>query len=151
MMLMLNRGFFGLQAPWTPTLVALGNLALNTALYVAFYRVGVWGIPLAISLANFAGTAALLVLLRRRLGRIDFRETALSLLRIFGASIVLAAVCYAVWEPLDDALGRSFGAQVISLGIALASGLVAYIISCRLLGVRELDALLSLRARLRRS
>jgi putative peptidoglycan lipid II flippase len=151
MMLMLNRGFFGLQAPWTPTLVALGNLALNTALYAAFYRVGVWGIPLAISLANVAGTAALLVLLRRRLGRIDFRETALSLLRIVAASIVLAAVCYAVWEPLDDALGRSFGAQIISLGIALATGLAAYIISCRLLGVRELDALLSLRSRLRRS
>jgi putative peptidoglycan lipid II flippase len=150
MMLMLNRGFFGLQAPWTPTLVALGNLALNVVLYAAFYRVGVWGIPLAISLANVAGAAALLVLLRRRLGRIDFRETAVSLLRIVGASIVLAAVCYAVWEPLDDVLGRSVGAQLLSLGIALGAGLTAYVISCRLLGVRELNALLSLRARLRR-
>jgi putative peptidoglycan lipid II flippase len=89
--------------------------------------------------------------LRRRLGRIDFRETALSLLRIVCASIVLAAVCYAVWKPLDDALGRSFGAQIVSLGVSLATGLAAYVISCRLLGVRELDALLSLRARLRRS
>jgi putative peptidoglycan lipid II flippase len=151
MMLMLNRAFFGLQAPWTPTLVALGNLLLNTALYAAFYRVGTWGIPLAISLANIAGAAALLVLLRRRLGRFDFRETSASLLRIAGASFVLAAVCYAVWRPLDDVLGRSFGAQVLSLGTALAAGFVAYGISCRLLGVRELDALLSLRARLRRS
>jgi putative peptidoglycan lipid II flippase len=151
MMLMLNRGFFGLQAAWTPTAVALGNLVLNTLLYVAFYRIGIWGIPLAISLANVAGTAALLVLLRRRLGRIDFRETSAALLRIVIASIVLAAVCYGVWEPLDDALGRSFGAQVISLGAALAAGLAAYLISCRLLGVRELDALLSLRARLRRA
>jgi putative peptidoglycan lipid II flippase len=151
MMLMLNRGFFGLQAPWTPTAVALGNLVLNTLLYVAFYRVGIWGIPLAISLANVAGTAALLVLLRRRLGRLDFRETSGALLRIVIASIVLAAVCYGVWEPLDDALGRSFGAQVISLGAALVAGLAAYLISCRLLGVRELDALLSLRARLRRA
>ncbi len=29
MMLMLNRGFFSLQAPWIPTVVALANLALN--------------------------------------------------------------------------------------------------------------------------
>jgi putative peptidoglycan lipid II flippase len=151
MMLMLNRGFFGLQAPWTPTAVALGNLVLNTLLYAAFYRVGIWGIPLAISLANVAGTAALLVLLRRRLGRIDFRETSTALLRIVGSSVVLAAVCYGVWEPLDDALGRSFGAQLLSLGGALAAGLGAYLISCRLLGVRELDALLSLRSRLRRA
>jgi putative peptidoglycan lipid II flippase len=151
MMLMLNRGFFGLQAPWTPTAVALGNLVLNTLLYVAFYRVGIWGVPLAISLANVAGTTALLVLLRRRLGRIDFRETTTALLRILGCSLVLAAVSYAVWAPLDDALGRSFGAQLLSLGTALAAGFGAYLISCRLLGVRELDALLSLRSRLRRA
>jgi putative peptidoglycan lipid II flippase len=151
MMLMLNRGFFGLQAPWTPTLVALGNLVLNTALYVAFYRVGTWGIPLAISLANVAAAAALLVLLRRRLGRIDFRETGVALLRIAAAAIVLAAVCYAVWWPLDDGLGRSFAAQFLSLGAALGAGVAAYLISCRLLGVRELDALLSLRSRLRRA
>jgi putative peptidoglycan lipid II flippase len=151
MMLMLNRGFFGLQAPWTPTGVALGNLALNTVLFAAFYRVGIWGVPLAISLANVAAAAALLLLLRRRLGRIDFRETSTALLRIVGASVVLAAVCYGVWKPLDDALGRSFGAQLLSLGTALAAGLAAYLISCRLLGVRELDALLSLRSRLRRA
>jgi putative peptidoglycan lipid II flippase len=151
MMLMLNRAFFGLQAPWTPTLVALGNLGLNTALYAAFYRVGTWGIPLAISLANVAGVAALMILLRRRLGRVDFRETSFSLLRILGASLVLAAVSYAVWRSLDDVLGRSFGAQFLSLGAALTAGAASYGISCRLLGVRELDALLSLRARLRRA
>ena len=58
MMLMLNRGFFSLQAPWIPTVVALANLALNAALYAVFYRVGAWGIPLAISLANIAGVGA---------------------------------------------------------------------------------------------
>ena len=35
--------------------------------------------------------------------------------------------------------------------IQMTGGLSAYLISCRLLGVRELDALLSLRARFRRS
>ena len=74
MMLMLNRGFFSLQAPWMPTLIALANLALNAALYAVFYRVGTWGIPLAISLANIAGVAMLLVALRRRLGRLDLAD-----------------------------------------------------------------------------
>ena len=71
MMLMLNRGFFSLQAPWVPTLVALAVVVLNTALYAVFYRVGVWGIPFAISLANIAGASFLFVALRRRLGRLD--------------------------------------------------------------------------------
>ena len=151
MMLMLNRGFFSLQSPWTPTAVALGNLVLNTALSAAFYRAGTWGIPLAISLANIAGAAALLMLLRRRLGRIEFAETASSLARITTAAAGLAAVAYGVWAPLDDALGRGFGAQVLALGAALVSGLVVYLVLARLLGVRELEPLLALRSRLRRS
>ena len=147
MMLMLNRGFFSLQAPWTPTVVALGNLVLNTILYGLLYRLGTWGIPLAISIANAAGAAALVVLLRRRIGRIDFADTARALVLVTAASAVLAAVSYGVWDVLDDALGRSFGAQLVSLGAAVLAGLGGYLISCRLLGVRELEALLSLRAR----
>jgi putative peptidoglycan lipid II flippase len=150
MMLMLNRGFFGLQSPWTPTRVALGTLALNVALYAALYRVGTWGIPLAISLANLAGTAALLVLLRRRLGRLDFGATARTLILVTVASAALAAVAYPVWRVLDEAVGRSLGGQALAVGTALAAGGAAYLISCRLLRIRELEALLSLRTRVRR-
>ena len=69
-MLMLNRAFFSMQSNWLPTAVALANLALNAALDAAFYRVGVWGIPLATSLVNVAGAAALAYALRARLGRL---------------------------------------------------------------------------------
>src|SRR5205823_846889 len=75
-MLMLNRAFFSLQSNWIPTVVALGNLALNAILDGAFYSFGVWGIPLATSFVNIAGTAALLVLLRRRIERIEAAATA---------------------------------------------------------------------------
>jgi peptidoglycan biosynthesis protein MviN/MurJ (putative lipid II flippase) len=149
-MLMLNRAFFGLQRPWTPTAIALGNLALNTALAAALYRVGTWGIPLATSLANVAGTAALLLVLRRRLGRIEFGETARAAVLITIASAVLAAVAWPVWHVLDDSLGRSLGGQLASIGSALVAGFAAYLISSRLLGIRELDALLSLLSRFRR-
>ena len=67
-MLMLNRAFFSLQSPWIPTWVALGNLGLNAVLDAAFYRFGIWGLPLSTALVNIAGSAALFVLLRRRLG-----------------------------------------------------------------------------------
>ena len=40
--------------------------------------------------------------------------------------------------------------KVVSLSTALVGGLAAYLISCRLLGIRQLDALLSLRTRFRR-
>src|SRR5207249_6644305 len=75
-MLMLNRAFFSLQSPWVPTVVALGNLGLNAALDGAFYQLGIWGLPLSTSIVNIAGSAALLVLLRRRLARIELGDTS---------------------------------------------------------------------------
>jgi putative peptidoglycan lipid II flippase len=146
-MLMLNRAFFSLQSNWTPTLVALGNLGLNALFDAAFYRLGVWGIPLSTSVVNIAGTAMLILLLRRRTGRIELGETARSTWRILLAAAVLAGISYGVWYGLEQALGTSVGAQIVSLATALGLGGAAYLISCRLLGVRELDALLSLRRR----
>jgi len=146
-MLMLNRAFFSLQSPWIPTAVALGNLGLNAVLDAAFYRLGVWGIPLSTTFVNMAGTAALLELLRRRLGRIEFGETAGAFVKIVAASAVLAVVSYGVWRGLDEGLGRSTWAQIVSLGLAILGGVAAYALACRTLGVRELRALLSLRRR----
>jgi putative peptidoglycan lipid II flippase len=69
-MLMLNRAFFSLQSNWIPTLVALGNLFVNVVLDLAFAPLGIWGIPLATSIVNIAGTVGLVVLAyRRRLRR----------------------------------------------------------------------------------
>jgi putative peptidoglycan lipid II flippase len=150
-MLMLNRAFFSMQSNWAPTAVALGNLFLNAILDLAFYRVGVWGIPLGTAICNLVGTWALIVLLRRRLGRLDGGAIAATTSRVVAASAVVAAVSWTIWRTLDSAVGRSFGGQVVSLGLALAAGIVAYVVGCRLLGVQEIDTLLSLRTRLRRA
>src|SRR6185295_4831628 len=107
-MLMLNRAFFSLQSNWLPTLVALANLFANAVLDVAFSPVGVWGIPLATSLVNIAGTAALFVLLRRRLEKIEVGDVAGSFVRVLIASAVAGAAAFAVWYPLDAAAGRDF-------------------------------------------
>jgi putative peptidoglycan lipid II flippase len=144
-MLMLNRGFFSLQAPWIPTWVAVGNLGLNALLDAVFYRFGIWGIPLSTSLVNIAGTAALLYFFRRRMGRFGLGETARTFVLVCVASAVLAAVGWGIWYLLDAALGRSLPAQVVSLGLGLVLGFAAFFGLCRLLGVRELETMLRLR------
>jgi putative peptidoglycan lipid II flippase len=146
-MLMLNRAFFSLQSPWIPSWVALGNLGLNAALDAAFYRFGIWGIPLSTSVVNIAGTWALLVLLRRRMGRIEMGETARSFVLVVLASAVLAGVSWWGWHLVDAWLGRSLAAQIASLGFGLLVGVAAFFGSCRLLGVPELETVLRLRGR----
>jgi putative peptidoglycan lipid II flippase len=143
-MLMLNRAFFSLQSPWTPTAIALGNLVAQIALNAALYRVGIWGIPLATSLVNLAATSALLIVLRRRLGRIDARAMADSYARAIGAAAAAAGAAFGVWYGLDGALGRSLGAQIVSLGAGITVGVGVFLLAARILRMRELDALRSL-------
>jgi putative peptidoglycan lipid II flippase len=149
-MLLLNRAFFSLQSNWVPTTVALANLVLNAVLDAVFWHLGVWGIPLATSFVNMAGTAALLILLRRRIGPIELGQTARAVGLIGVASLMLVIVAWPVWRLLDEALGRSTLAQIASLGTALLAGGIAYLFSCKALHVRELETLLALRARARR-
>jgi putative peptidoglycan lipid II flippase len=144
-MLMLNRSFFSLQSPWVPTVVALGTLVLNAILAAFLYRVGVWGIPLATSLVNVAGTFALVAILRRRLGRLDGSAIASSYARIAVAAAGAAVAAFGVWYGLDETLGRSLGAQLLSVGIGILAGAAVYLACAALLGVRELQMLLSLR------
>ena len=105
---MLNRAFFSLQSNWIPTAVALANLFLNALLDLAFYHLGTWGLPLSTAVVNVAGSAALLYLLRARIGRLDGRAIVASVSRILLACVLVAGVSYGIWEPLDAVVGRSF-------------------------------------------
>jgi putative peptidoglycan lipid II flippase len=140
-MLLFGRGFFSLQLNWIPTVVALADLGLNALLDTAFYRLGTWGIPLATAIVNMAGAAAFIYLMRRRVGSLDGRRTLSAVVRVAAAAAVAAGLAYAVWDPLDASLGRSFAAQLVSLGTALAVAIVTYLGGCRLLRVEELGAL----------
>ncbi len=144
-MLMLNRAFFSLQSPWIPSWVAMGNLGVNAALDATFYRLGIWGIPLSTSIVNIAGTGALLVLLRRRMGRLGLTQAARSFVLVSVASAVLAAVAWWGWRLVDDVVGRSLPGQIASVGTALVLGIAAFLGACRLLGVDELETMLRLR------
>jgi putative peptidoglycan lipid II flippase len=146
-MLLLNRAYYSLQRSWVPTLVAAANVAMNVGLYWALYRVGVWGIPLAVSIANLAGAVLLAAWMRGRFTSVATRETAAAVLRIAAASALLAAAAYGVWWVLDEALGRTVGAQLVSVAGGLVAGGAVYLGACRLLHVTELQALLALRRR----
>ncbi len=140
-MLMLTRGFYGLQSNWLPTTIAIGTLGLNAVLDTVLYRVGIWGIPLATSLVNVVGAGFLVFFLRRRMGGIDLTRVADAIVRITIASVALGAAAFGLWYTLDGVLGRSVGAQVASLGLALVVGGAVYLGTCRLFRVRELDVL----------
>ena len=146
-MLILNRSFYAVQTNWVPTGIALGAVALNAAFDTVFYRLGIWGIPLATSTVNVVASVVLLVMMRRRLGLEHVARTLGVVGRIAGAGAVAAGVAYGGWYAVDALVGDGFVAQLVSLGVGLGLGGLAYLGLARALGLRELEALLLLRAR----
>jgi putative peptidoglycan lipid II flippase len=135
------------QTNWVPTGIALGAVGLNAAFDTVFYRLGIWGIPLATSTVNVVAAGVLLVMMRRRIGLEHVGRTLAVVGRVAAAGAVSAGAAFAVWYGLDELVGRGLAGQVVSLGAAFAVGALVYLGLARALGLRELEALLLLRAR----
>ena len=146
-MLILNRSFYAVQTNWVPTGIALGAVALNAAFDTVFYRLGIWGIPLATSTVNVVAAGVLLVMMRRRIGLEHVGPTLAVVGRVAAAGGVAAGAAFVVWFGLDELVGRGLAGQVVSLGAAFAVGALVYLGLARALGLRELEALLLLRSR----
>lgn len=145
MFLLLSRTFFGLQKPWIPTWIAGANLAVTALASFLFYKpFGIAGIVAATAIATAASVLIQTVLLRNRLGGIEFGRFLQSCVRIVIASAVLAGVSYEIWDLLDHELGRGLVAQIVALGAGLGLGGAAYVAVCQLLRVPELDQVLAL-------
>ena len=125
--LLMTRTFFSLQRAWIPTIIAALNLALTALFSALFYEpFGVGGIVAATAIATAASVVAQTEILRRQLGRLELGRLFSTTLRVGLASAALAGTSLGIWTLLDDALGRGLGAQIASLGIALAAGAVVY-------------------------
>jgi putative peptidoglycan lipid II flippase len=148
-LLLLNRTFYAVQTNWVPTAIALAAVGANAALDAVFYRVGIWGIPLATASVNVFASAALLFMLRRRIGLEHVGRMLGVVARIVVASALAAGVALAIWSGLDALLGRSLVAQIVSLGVGFLAAGATYFFAARMLAARELDAVLALRGGVR--
>lgn len=137
--LLLTRTFFSLQKPWAATALALGSLVVNVAVAVALYEpYGIPGIVFATAVASACMSFAQGWVLRGHLGgRLEGAQTLRATVKILTASAGLGAVAYAVWWGLNDLLGVSLPAQIISVGAGLIAGAVTYVILVRFLQISE--------------
>jgi putative peptidoglycan lipid II flippase len=151
--LLLTRTFFSLQRPWTPTALAGVTLVINVAVSGALYGpLGIGGVVLGTVVSTAAMTAAQAYYLRRRIGGLQLGTTLRTTAKIVGAAAALGAVAYGTWYVLDDALGESLLAQVVSVGTALALGSAVYAAIVLALRIPEANQIRDLfTRRLRRS
>ncbi|MBV9049404.1 MAG: murein biosynthesis integral membrane protein MurJ [Solirubrobacterales bacterium] len=152
--LLLSRTFFALQRPWIPTKLAAVNIAVDAIVSIALYKpLGIAGLVLGTVTGNAIMTALQLRRLRARLGgRLEGRQTVMITVRILVATAVMAAVARALWVALDQLLGSSLIAQLISVGvpIIIASALYAKaVLAMRVPEARQIESLVVSRLRAR--
>jgi putative peptidoglycan lipid II flippase len=125
--LLLTRTFFSLQKPWTPTALAGVTLAINIAVSAALYEpLGIGGVVIGTAVASAAMTIGQAYFLRHRLRGIELGTTLNAVAKMLLAAALLGGVAYGVWLPLDDVLGRSLPAQIVSVGAGLTAGAAVY-------------------------
>jgi putative peptidoglycan lipid II flippase len=126
--LLLTRTFFAVQRPWIPTKLAAMNMAVDVIVSLALYKpLGIAGLVIGTASANIVMTALQLHRLRIGLnGRLEGGQTLMITVRVVVATVLMAAVARGLWVGLDQLLGRSLVAQILSVGIACAAACVLY-------------------------
>ncbi len=127
--LLLTRTFFAVQRPWIPTRLAAMNIVVDVVVSIALYKpLGIAGLIIGTVAANAVMTFLQAQRLRVGLnGRLEGGQTTMITARIVVASALLAGVSWVVWRLLDDLLGTSLIAQIVSVGGAGLAGLFVYV------------------------
>jgi putative peptidoglycan lipid II flippase len=137
--LLLTRTFFAVQRPWIPTSLAAMNIVVDIIVSIALYKpLGIAGLIIGTISANVVMTALQCYRLRTGLnGRLEGAQTTMITMRILIASALLGAVSWGAWKVLEDVLGVSLPAQIISVGGAAAAGLFIYVRAVLIMRIPE--------------
>jgi len=139
------RGFYSLQDTRTPFYLNCLENAINIVLAFALYPLWhVAGLALSWSVAYVVASVAAMLALRRRLVRLEGRQTVRSLVRVSIASVALGVVAWLV------ATGVGYSSARRALAALAAAGVVGGLVYVGVLVVLRSDEIGDLRAALRR-
>jgi putative peptidoglycan lipid II flippase len=133
--------FYSLRDSRTPVVVSVLSVLANLAINLSLVRVmGFRGLALGTALAAMFNAVALIWLLERRLDGLEGRRIATALLKILVASTVMSVVAWytSAWLTRaipDDALVW----KAVRVAAAIGAGVVALIVSARLLRIAEFE------------
>jgi putative peptidoglycan lipid II flippase len=133
--------FYAIGDSRIPAAVSAGAIAVNIVASVALVgSIGFEGLALGTSLASIANGAALVWLLRRRLGSLDAQRLLTTLVKTAIASAVMAVAALAILGVMNRVVaGSGLVAQLVRLAASIGGGLVALALTATLLKVDEFE------------
>ncbi len=139
----LAPAFYALNDARTPMLVSLASILVNLAAastMVKLAGLGHLGLALSTSAVALFGSAALFLLLRKRIHGIHGRALGASVAKIVCASAAMGCACYFSSRGVAHWLGARKLAQLADVAISIPLGALVYYGVCRTLRVAELEA-----------
>jgi putative peptidoglycan lipid II flippase len=136
-----SPSFYSLRDSRTPVVVSVVSVLVNLGLNLILVRVmGYRGLALGTAVAAVVNAAALLWLLRGRLGGLEGRRIAVSFAKIALASAVMGAAAWYTSAWLTAAWpGNGEILKGLRVGTSIAAGLVVLGASARVLRIAEFD------------
>ena len=140
---LLLRAFYSMQDTRTPALINIGALAVNVGanlLFVFGFDLGVEGLALGHATSYlFSATLAFLVL-RGRLGGIEWRSVGPSLLRTLVAAGLTGLAAWGTARLVGDWLGtETIGDRFVQVFAAVGVGLAVFLLSALIFRIEEVD------------
>jgi putative peptidoglycan lipid II flippase len=139
---LITRTFYSMQDSRTPALVNVVAAGVNVGLdvlYVNGLNLGVQGLALGHASTYAFSSVAGLVLLHRRLGRIDGARILGSVGRIALAAAAAAGAAWLAWRLVGADAAQSVGAQAMAVAIAVSAGVLAFLGAALMLRIEEVD------------
>jgi putative peptidoglycan lipid II flippase len=140
---LLLRAFYAMQDTRTPALINIAAVSLNTAvnfLYFFGFGLGVRGLALGHATAYTFASITSLIVLRRKLGRLDGRRvwsgvgrSAIAALATGAAAWVVARVVGSLVDP-SSLLGAA-----VQVFLSIAAGLLVFAAAALILRIEEVD------------
>jgi putative peptidoglycan lipid II flippase len=133
--------FYAIGESRVPAIVSGGAIAVNAIASVVLVRaIGFEGLALGTSFAAMANAATLVWLLRRRLGGLDGRRLATTLIKVTASALAMAFTAVAIQHTMDRAMpGPHLGAQAVRLAASIGGVLAVFGTAASLLRVDEFD------------
>jgi putative peptidoglycan lipid II flippase len=150
----LSPAFYAMDDAKTPMIIALASILVNTLASYFFLRLfapygfGHIGVALSTSIVALVNFFALVLLMRKKIKRLNGREIISGFTRIAVASAVMSAVCWFSYSFLHAQFGgKSFTFKAIECFVPIGLGGIVFFVMAKLLKVKEIDKLYNAFAR----
>ena len=151
LLMILNRMFYAFKNVKTPLKVAVFSIALNALLdWVLVRFMGVSGVALSTTIVAVFNVAALIIILRKKVGFLGGKRIIKSYGKILLSSAVMGAIIYFWWDFLKKFAYINLWYYIFILLSIIIAGTGLYLLFTYLLKMEEIKFVLSLFKNLKR-